>query len=218
VTKSTSLGSLKLNDLRESDNAVSPFEVSGLASVDCTDVVDGSSTMGVGWVDIDASGCIVAVETGGVDACLGELLDFSPLSGNIGTDDCCEVLLDVITVAEEGWTAIPGGEATFDATLETLACLAELGIGGGNGPRPRIEEGVLAATADAYFNSVPGRVGCDVGFGTPFAAGANGAVAAVDVTTGRGAATLERRLATDSFALWFVSSFCGVCGWSSVTD
>ena len=106
-----------------------------------------------------------------------------------------------------------------DPMLEILACLFGAEFGGGRGPSPSNEAGfVVAATAEAYFNSVEGRVVCAGGFGTPFGTGRGGAVPAVDVTKGRLVATLARR-AVGAISLGFdvLSSFWDVGG-SSVTD
>jgi len=203
VVKSTSLVSSRPNVVGDSDN-VSPFVVCRLFS-DCA--AEGSSTTGVGCTEADVSGRFVAVEIDGEDVCFGELPGISPLRGNTGTDDCCDALLDAIAVGEVVRAGFPAGDVILDTTLDTLACLTGAAIGGGSGPRPNIEEGVLAATAEAYFSSVAGRVGWDAGFGTPFVVVAGGAVAAVDVTMGRAAATLDRRFGADSLAFGGGSSF-----------
>ena len=59
--------------------------------------------------------------------------------------------------------------------------------GAGNGPNPNNEAGfVAAATAEAYFSSVGGRVVVVDGLGMPFGCCGSGGAGVVDVTTGRG--------------------------------
>jgi len=128
--------------------------------------------------------------------------------GYAGTDGAIVggVLFVIETTGELARTGFP----PEDPMLDTLACLigAAVAAGGGKGPRPSNDAGfVAAATADAYFNSVGGRVACEAGFGTPFADGNGGTVAVVEVTTGLVAATLARRFVVEgSFGLG-VSSF-----------
>lgn len=144
--------------------------------------------------------------------------DLSFARGNIGVGGgavCCE---GVFAVAMGD--IVRAGFPVEDPMLDMLACLWGPVVGGGKGPRPSIDAGfVAAATADAYLSSVGGRVACVEGLGTPFCTGNGGAVAAVEVTIGRLVATLGRRAdGIGSFALDIGSSFCGVGGWSSVTD
>jgi hypothetical protein len=117
----------------------------------------------------------------------------------------CDELLWVKATGEAARAGLP----VEDPILDTLACLFGPGVGGGNGPSPSNDDGfVAAATADAYLSSVGGRIDCAGGFGIPFGSGGGGAVAAVDVTTGRFVATLARRIAgAGSLGFEGVSSF-----------
>src|SRR5208282_4432246 len=115
--------------------------------------------------------------------------DLSFCRGNIGPDGAagCEVLLEAKATGE----VVRAGLPVEDPILDTLACLFGPGVGGGRGPSPSNDAGlVAAATAEAYFNSIGGLVGCASGLGIPLGTGRGGAVAAVDVTTGRLVATL----------------------------
>jgi len=194
--------------LRANDGAGSfctPFDNSEDIGSGCDVVVDASVDDSCGCCD---GGAGVTDAKGGEARLFGELVtvaDFSFCNGNTGAGgaDCCVVTGDVVLAG-------PAAEPT----LEILACrCGVVATGGGKGPRPNNEAGfVAAATADAYFSSVGGRVVVVDGLGTPFGCGSGGA-AAVDVTIGRVCATLARRLfAGVSFAFTAGSSFCGVGG------
>lgn len=133
--------------------------------------------------------------------------DLSFGRGDIGPDGAagCEVLLEAKAIGE----VVRAGLPAEDPMLDTLACLFVPGAGGGSGPSPSTDAGlVAAATAEAYFNSIGGLVGCAGGLGIPLGKGRGGAVAAVEVTTGRMVATLARRIAgTSSLGFVLLSSF-----------
>jgi hypothetical protein len=154
----------------------------------------------------------VADSTDGEAVSFGEpfvAMDFSLWIGKIGNGGagCCEGVFVCVT-----GDIVRAGFPDDEPTLDILPCLIGPVVGAGNGPRPRRDAGlVAAATADAYLSSVGGRVACAAGFGTPLGNG-GGAVAVVDVTIGRVATTLARRLEMVGSFDFAGSSFCGVVG------
>jgi hypothetical protein len=102
--------------------------------------------------------------------------DLSFCRGNIGPDGAagCEVLLEAKAIGE----VVRAGLPVEDPILDTLVCLFDPDVGGGSGPSPSNDAGlVAAATAEAYFNSVGGRAGCAGGLGIPLGNGSGGAQA-----------------------------------------
>ena len=112
------------------------------------------------------SGAVVCSETAVAtigDAALwgdpfGAVMDLSLFNGNIGTDDDetsgCDEPEEVNVMGD----VVRAGLPLDDPMLETLACRMGTDDGGGNGPRPSNNAGlVAAATADAYLSSIGGR-------------------------------------------------------------
>jgi hypothetical protein len=193
------------NDVGETEVRTSPFMDAVVRLVSSDGVPIGFSASGVGGI-------------GALDAGVGETMllgdPFVSLALSRGAVDGWVTRLDVSVTGDVARAGFP----VDDPILDTLACLcgAENVDGGGNGPRPNNEAGfVAAATADAYLSSVV-RGFTAGGLGMPLGNGGGGMVAEVDVTIGRGAATLARR--EFSFSLGAGSSFWGVEGWSSLTD
>lgn len=90
----------------------------------------------------------------------GAVTDLSLFNGNIGTDDDddeaggCDEPEEVNVMGD----VVRAGLPLDDPMLETLACRMGTDDGGGNGPRPSNNAGlVAAATADAYLSSIGGR-------------------------------------------------------------
>jgi hypothetical protein len=193
-----------LNDVGETEVGASPFMDAVFTLVSSDGVPTGFSASGVGGI-------------GALDAGVGDMIllgdPFASLTLSRGAVDGWAPRLDVSVTGEVARAGFP----VDDPILDTLACLCgtENVDGGGNGPRPNNEAGfVAAATADAYLSSVVGGF-MGGGLGIPLGNGGGGMVAEVDVTMGRGAATLARR----EFSLSLGgSSFWGVKGWSSLTD
>ena len=201
VAMSASSVPFRSKEVGERDVGASPFMDIVCTLVSSDGVPTGFSASGVGGIGALGAGV-------GDTTLLGD--PFAALA--FGAEGWV-ARLDVSVMGDVARAGFP----VDDPILDTLACRwgADDVDGGGNGPKPNNEAGfVAAATADAYLSSVGGLTAGALGM--PLGNGGGGIVAEVDVTIGRVAATLARR----EFSLTLVvgSSFCGVEGWSSLTD